>query len=384
MIQVFKHTHIKFMRFKYMAFALSGVLMVIGLINIFVHKGLNYGVDFAGGTLIRVMFREPVPISVVRQSLVDAGLSNSRIQEVGQTQREYMIRTLQPANAAEQDLEAHEIMANKVIDTLRTSEGKTSLEKGLLDLNSIDEKELAAVLEPTAPREAEALAAKVIAFRVDQGLIQDYSQVEGLGVGGEELARLKEKTFIGRITILSRETVGPQVGRDLRQKATQATIWALLGMLGYIALRFKLAYGVAAVLTLFHDTIITVGIFSLTSREVNLPVIAAILTLVGYSLNDTIVIFDRVRDNIKIMRKQDIGDVLDVSINQTLSRTINTSGTTLLVVVALFLFGGDVINDFAFTLLIGIIVGTYSSIYQSCAIVYFWQKIFKSKKGLRR
>jgi preprotein translocase subunit SecF len=384
MIQVFKHTHIKFMRYKYMAFVLSGVLMVIGLVNIFVHKGLNYGVDFAGGTLIRVMFKDPVPISVVRQSLVDAGLSNSRIQEVGQTQREYMIRTLQPPNAAEQDLEAHEIMANQVIDTLRTSEGKANLEKGLLDLNSIDEKELAAVLNPTAPQEADALAAKVIAFRVDQGIIQDYSQVEALGVSSEELARLKEKTFIGRITILSRETVGPQVGRDLRQKATQATIWALLGMLVYIALRFKLAYGVAAVITLFHDTIITVGVFSLTSREVNLPVIAAILTLVGYSLNDTIVIFDRVRDNLKIMRKQDIGDVLDVSINQTLSRTINTSGTTLLVVVALFLFGGGVINDFAFTLLIGIIVGTYSSIYQSCAIVYFWQKIFKSKKGLRR
>jgi preprotein translocase subunit SecF len=384
MIQLFKHTHIKFMRLKYIAFVLSGILMVIGLINIFVHKGLNYGVDFAGGTLIRVMFKSPVPIAEVRQSLIDAGLSNSRIQEVGEGQHEYLIRTLQPANVAEQDLEAHEIMANQVIETLRTSQGKEAIQRGLLDLNSIDQKDLALLLQPVVPEEAEAIADKIIKFRVDQGIIKDYSELQALEIGDKAMALLQEKTFIGRITVLSRETVGPQVGRDLRNKATQATIWALLGMLGYIALRFQLAYGVAAVITLFHDTLITVGIFSLTNREVNLPVIAAILTLVGYSLNDTIVIFDRVRDNLKIMRKQDIGEVLDVSINQTLSRTINTSGTTLLVVVALFLFGGDVINDFAFTLLIGIIIGTYSSIYQSCAIVYFWQKIFKSKKGRRR
>jgi preprotein translocase subunit SecF len=384
MIQLFKRTHIKFMKLKYIAFVFSGVLMVIGLINIFVHKGLNYGVDFAGGTLIRVMFKSPVPIAEVRQSLIDAGLSNSRIQEVGEGQHEYLIRTLQPANVAEQDLEAHEIMANQVIETLRTSQGKEAIQRGLLDLNSIDQKDLALLLQPVVPEEAEAIADKIIKFRVDQGIIKDYSELQALGIGDKAMALLQEKTFIGRITVLSRETVGPQVGHDLRNKATQATIWALLGMLGYIALRFQLAYGVAAVITLFHDTLITVGIFSLTNREVNLPVIAAILTLVGYSLNDTIVIFDRVRDNLKIMRKQDIGEVLDVSINQTLSRTINTSGTTLLVVVALFLFGGDVINDFAFTLLIGIIIGTYSSIYQSCAIVYLWQKIFKSKKGRRR
>jgi preprotein translocase subunit SecF len=183
---------------------------------------------------------------------------------------------------------------------------------------------------------------------------------------------------------LSKETVGPQVGHDLRRKATQATIWALIGMLIYIALRFKFAYGIAAILTLAHDVLVTVGIFSLTNREINLPVVAGILTIVGYSLNDTIVIFDRVRDNLKSLRKHTLQEVLNTSINQTLSRTVITSGTTLLTVVALYTLGGKVINDFAFTMIIGVISGTYSSIYQSCSLLYFWQKIFKPKKGLAK
>jgi preprotein translocase subunit SecF len=153
-------------------------------------------------------------------------------------------------------------------------------------------------------------------------------------------------------------------------------------MLLYIGIRFKFAYGVAAILTLTHDILVTIGIFSLTNREINLPVIAAILTIVGYSLNDTIVIFVRVRDNLKILRKKEFGELLDTSINQTLSRTIITSGTTFITVASLFFFGGEVLNDFAFTMMIGVIVGTYSSIYQSCSILFFWKKFFKPKKGM--
>jgi preprotein translocase subunit SecF len=183
---------------------------------------------------------------------------------------------------------------------------------------------------------------------------------------------------------MSRETVGPQVGKDLRRKATQATIWALLGMLVYIAARFKLAYGVSAILTLTHDVLVTLSVYSFTNREVNLPVIAAVLTIVGYSINDTIVIFDRIRDNLKLMRKSPFEDILNASINQTLSRSIITSGTVFLTVVALFLFGGEVINDFAFTMLVGVISGTYSTIYQSCPIVYYWRKLFGTGKHVRR
>ena len=208
---------------------------------------------------------------------------------------------------------------------------------------------------------------KILSFRKNEGIIQDYAQLqEEEGLSQEVIDFLKEKTFLGSLTVLSKETVGPQVGHDLRNKATQATIWALIGMLIYIGIRFKLAYGISAILTLAHDVVITLAIFSLTNREINLPVIAAILTIVGYSLNDTIVIFDRVRDNLKSLRKHTFQDILDTSINQTLSRTVVTSGTTLLTVLALFLFGGEVINDFAFTMILGVIIGTYSSRNFSC------------------
>ncbi|MGD9347500.1 MAG: protein translocase subunit SecF, partial [Candidatus Aminicenantes bacterium] len=229
----------------------------------------------------------------------------------------------------------------------------------------------------------EGAARQIIAFRVANGIITSYEQIEQeIGISNDIVRSLQDKSILSRLAVLSRESVGPQVGFDLRRKATQATVWALLGMLIYIGIRFKFAYGVAAILTLTHDVLITIGIFSLTNREINLPVIAAILTIVGYSLNDTIVIFDRVRDNLKLLRKKEFDDLLDASINQTLSRTVITSGTTFVTVAALFLFGGEVINDFAFTMMIGVVVGTYSSIYQSCSILYFWKKLFKPKKGM--
>lgn len=374
------------MKLKFFAFSLSGILILGGILNITAGKRLNYGIDFAGGTLIRLMFKEQVPTSEVRENLGNVGLANSRIQELSHSQREYLIRTLQAAGGEiEQELEAHEIIGNKVIEALRGSEEKFALEQGKKDLNSIDETELTLILQSSFPEEAQEIARKILSLRVSEGIIQDYAQLERqAGIRPEVISSLKGNTFLGSLTVLSKETVGPQVGHDLRRKATQATIWALIGMLIYIGIRFKFAYGVAAILTLAHDVLITLGLFSLTNREINLPVIAAILTIVGYSLNDTIVVFDRVRDNLKILRKLEFQDILDTSINQTLSRTVITSGTTFLTVAALFLFGGKVINDFAFTMMIGVIIGTYSSIYQSCPLLFFWNKIFKPKKGMRK
>jgi len=383
-MQIFKNPSFTFMKFKYVAIGFSAIIIIAGILNIILGKGLNYGIDFAGGSLIHIKLREKTSINEVRSALAANGLGNSKIQEVGSTNTEYMIRTMQPEGVEqEQDLEAHEIMGQRVVDVLRTEEGKASFEKGLMDLNSIDEKSLTALLELYVPEEAEDASQKVIAFRIRNGIIRSYEQIEQeTGVSESVINTLKEKTFLSRLAVLSRESVGPQVGFDLRRKATQATVWALLGMLIYIGIRFKIAYGVSAILTLAHDVFFTIGIFSFTNREINLPVIAAILTIVGYSLNDTIVIFDRVRDNLKILRKLDFESLLNTSINQTLSRTIITSGTTFITVLALFLFGGKVINDFAFTMIVGVIVGTYSSIYQSCSILYFWKKLFKPKKGM--
>jgi len=376
-MQIFKKPDFNFMKYKFFAFGLSGIIIIVGIINITKGKGLNYGIDFAGGSLVRVMLKNEIPIDEVRKSLSEIGLEKSRIQEIGANKREYMIRSLQTAEMGqEEEIEAHEIIGNKVIEALRPEEDRVALEKGLKDLNTVDERELTLILEA---------AQKIISFRISEGIIHDYAQLQReTGIDQEVISTLEDKTFLGSLAVLSKETVGPQVGHDLRRKATQAIVWALIGMLIYIGIRFKFAYGVAAILTLAHDVLVTVGIFSLTNREINLPVIAAMLTIVGYSLNDTIVIFDRVRDNLRILRKHEFGGILDTSINQTLSRTVITSGTTFLTVLALYLFGGEVINDFAFTMIIGVITGTYSSIYQSCPLLFFWNKIFKPKKGMRK
>ncbi len=383
-MQIFKKPDFNFMKYKLFAFGLSGIIIIGGIINITKGKGLNEGIDFAGGSLVRVMLKNEIPIDEVRKLLSEVGLEKSRIQEIGASKREYLIRSLQTLGKnQEEEIEAHEIIGNKVIEALRLQEDRATLERGLKDLNTIDERELTLILEASFPEEASAIAQNILSFRIPEGIIQDYAQLQQeRGISQEIIDTLEGKTFLGSLAVLSKETVGPQVGHDLKRKATQAVIWALIGMLIYIGVRFKLAYGVAAILTLAHDVLITLSIFSLTNREINLPVIAAMLTIVGYSLNDTIVIFVRVRDNLRILRKHDFERILDTSINQTLGRTVITSGTTFLTVLALFLFGGEVINDFAFTMIIGVVTGTYSSIYQSCPLLFYWNKIFKPKKGM--
>jgi preprotein translocase subunit SecF len=383
-MQIFKKPNFKFMQFKFFALGLSLIFIIIGIYNISIRKGLEPGIDFAGGALIQIRLKAPYPIAELRQTLRDANIE-SKIQEVGEGEQEYIIRTMLPEGETAEDLEAHEVMADRVVAVLTTEEDNAAVQQGLRDLNNLDIAEIAILLESSFPEEAREISQQIIDLREltdPRGLIETFDQLADAGIREEIIAELEEKTFLGNLAVKRRETVGPQVGYDLRRKATQATVWALIGMLLYIGIRFKFAYGVSAIITLAHDVLITLGIFSLTNREINLPVIAAILTIVGYSLNDTIVIFDRVRDNLKILRKLEFEDILDTSINQTLSRTVITSGTTFLTVASLFFFGGEVINDFAFTMMIGVVIGTYSSIYQSCSILYFWKKIFKPKKGL--
>jgi len=195
-------------------------------------------------------------------------------------------------------------------------------------------------------------------------------------------AWFQANAFTGPFVLLSAENVGPQVGADLQRKALLAIIWSSIGMLAYVAFRFRsIPFGVGAVIAIVHDTLITVGLLALFGREFNLVVVAALLTLVGYSMNDTVVVYDRVRENQKTPKKEALEAVVNRSINQTLSRTILTSGATMLVVLALYFLGGEVLNTFALTLIIGIIVGTYSSIYVAAAIVVIW-KDFRGRRKL--
>jgi preprotein translocase subunit SecF len=201
------------------------------------------------------------------------------------------------------------------------------------------------------------------------------AQGEDASAGRSIIINALNKAFPGQYEVLSATSIGPKVGDDLKRQAVFATLYALAGILVYIAFRFEWIYGAAAVFAVFHDTLVTLGLFSLFNREINLTVIAALLTLVGYSVNDTIVVFDRVRENLKIRRREDLETIMNESINQTLSRTILTSGLTFLTVLALFVFGGEIINHFAFAMVIGIIIGTYSSIAIAAPLVLVYANI---------
>jgi preprotein translocase subunit SecF len=386
-MQIFKKTpSIRFLKYKYVALAATLIIIGAGLVNVLFFKGLKLGVDFGEGTLIRVMFRNAISVGDVREMLKNFGLGSSVIQESGRKNHEFQIRTTETANVKAggvDQLEAHEKLAGRVIDALRGEDGKAELARGLRDLNTMDFKTLSALLEAAFPGRGEALAGPIVAARTAAGIISDTAELAAAGVPADVVSFLKDKTYLGKLTILSRETVGPQVGADLRKKATLATIWSLIGMLVYIAFRFQLAYGVAAILTLTQDVLITLSVYSFTNREINLPIIAAVLTIVGYSINDTIVIFDRVRENQKLFRRETLENIMNLSLNQCLGRTLITSGTVFLTVGALFLFGGEVINDFAFIMLIGTIEGVYSTVYISCPVVLAWQKFFP-KQGRRR
>jgi preprotein translocase subunit SecF len=386
-MQLFKTPHIQFLKYKYVALGITAVIILAGVLNITAFKGLKLGVDFGEGTLLRIMTRTPTNEGAIRDLLGQVGLAKSQVQSSGSSGREFQIRAMESVNtkAAEADqLEAHEALADQVIQALRGDDGKAEMARGLVDLNRIDEKSLTALLESSFPGSGPDAALKVLSYRNQTGIIGGFDEISGIGLKPEIQTFLKEKTYLGKMTVLSRETVGPQVGADLRRKAVQATIWSLLGMLVYIALRFKLEYGVAAIFTLFQDVLITMTVYSFTNREINLPIIAGILTIVGFSINDTIVIFDRVRENQKIMRGKGLEEVMNTSLNQCLGRTIITSGTVFLTVAALFFFGGEVINDFAFLMLIGTVEGVYSTIYLSCPVVLFWQKWFRPKKAGKR
>jgi preprotein translocase subunit SecF len=231
----------------------------------------------------------------------------------------------------------------------------------------------------------EGVSERIFAHRSQLGIFSSVDDVDRVpDVSAAVKSWIKQRCVAGPFTLLSAYNVGPQVGHDLQRKAVLAVIWSIIGMLVYIAVRFDFKFGVGAIVALIHDTLITVGLLSLFNREITLVVVAALLTLVGYSVNDTVVVYDRIRENLKAHRREALPAVINKSINQTLSRTVLTSGLTMLVVIALFFFGGEVLNTFALTLWIGIIVGTYSSIYVASPIVVIWSEFLDRRKAAAR
>jgi preprotein translocase subunit SecF len=390
-MEFFHEPKIDWMGIKWYFISLSLALALTGIISMIVHHGLVYGIDFRGGTLVDVKFSQPPNTDSIRHELDRAGLRNATIQTLGPVSDHAVIIGLDLQTTASSN--ALDTGKQAIVDTLSNLFGKGP--EGKLDFNNASPQTVADHLtadDPlgvgikgldTATKTYRDLADAAVNYRnapPRSGLLADLNDLRNVpGVTPSVISALTKDFYLSSYAITNTKIVGPKVGADLRRQALYVTLAGLGAMLIYIWIRFELIYGVAAVVATFHDVIITLGFFSLLNKEITLTVIAALLTLVGYSMNDTIVVFDRIRENVHATKREDFKSLVDRSINQTLSRTILTSGLTFLAVLSLFLFGGEVIHGFAFCLVVGVIIGTYSSIFiASPIVVYFFQRYAKS------
>ena len=381
-MEFFRDTNIDFLGKKWYFLAFSLVFSMAGLLSMFFWHGVPLSVDFRGGTLVKLKYASTPNEDQVRATLERAGMHGFRIQRLGLAADNELLIALDQKETKEQTLDAGK---NQIIDAL-----KGSAPAGKEDLNNASSLKIKTYLMSNDPlhlgTDADAR------YTAETQAVINYRNVTKSGVLGsvdelsaatkpEVVASLRDGFYLSNFGVRSVEIVGPQVGQQLQTQAKLAVLYSLGGMLIYLGFRFEWIYGIAAVLTVFHDTLITVGAFSLTNKEISLTVIAAILTLIGYSNNDTIVVFDRIAENLKQLRREKLADVVNKSINQTLSRTILTAGLTFLTVLALYLFGGQVLHDFSFALVIGILIGTYSSIAVAAPILVAYQEWRGQKTG---
>ena len=381
MIELFKQPNLDWMGKAKYFYALSGILLLAGWASILFGSGIRYGIDFKGGTNVDVRFAQPPNVDKLRDGLKAQGLGSTEIQSISDIANPNSNEVVIFVEGKGQDDAALQASREKVLTALSATYGVPGSNKP--DFNSATPTSLAAfftekdplLLSVNAGDRYQQLAKKLLDYRDKNynGVITNFDDLSKTdGVTPRVLAAVKDSYALGPFAIRNVEVVGPKVGAELRKQAIYVTLYALGGMLVYIAFRFEWVYGAAAVLAVFHDVLITLGFFSLLHFEISLTVIAALLTLVGYSMNDTIVIFDRIRENNRLLRKESFADVVNKSINQTLSRTILTSGLTFLTVLVLFLMGGQVLRAFSFALVVGIVVGTYSSFGIAAPLVVAW------------
>jgi len=386
-MELFKNTNYDFLGKKWPFIIASLVLTVAGFTSIALRGGLNYGIDFKGGALMTVKFSGPPPLDKIRSTMGHSSKIKSDV-------------TVQNFTGAGSENEVE--IGTELADEKQLNINRQAMEEvlantfgqpagGKVDLNNISAEALADRLrEPLAKagvamseQQLQKLAADLLSYkdRNYSGLITDFNQLASTpGMNPGIMNTLRQECYLSPYHVLQVQMVGPKVGADLRNKAVLATLYALGGMLVYIAFRFEWIYGLGAVIACFHDTLITLGLFSIFNEQISMTVIAALLTLVGYSMNDTIVIFDRIRENLKISRREPLEAVMNRAVNQTLSRTVMTSGLTFLTVIALFIWGGPVLHSFSFALVCGIIVGTYSSVFIASPIVLFWHNYTDVRK----
>jgi preprotein translocase subunit SecF len=310
MRHLFHNANYNFVKVRRRAMMISAIIILAGAVSILLHKGLKESIDFSGGALVEIALEKPVPVQEVRSIVEHAGFGGAEITRFGQ-ESSYLIK----------------------VKELAAESGAGANAAAPADSNMTPERRVAKTIEA-------ALSA---------------------GIQGQ-------KVEVRRV-----ETVGPKVGGELRKAAFLAVIYSLLGILIYISWRFQFRFAVAAIIATAHDALVMLAFFSFAGLEMSVSGIAAILTVVGYSLADTVVVFDRIRENLGLRRREDMGTLINTSINETLSRTIITSGTVMLTLVALLVFGGAVIREFALAMIVGTIAGTYSSIFIAAPILLEWQ-----------
>jgi preprotein translocase subunit SecF len=381
-MEIFKNPNYDFLGKKWLFIGASLVLTVVGIASWVMKGGLKYGIDFTGGANITVRFSGKPPVDKIRQAVSTKIPGEISVQEIAgeneviigtplktdaelQSARGLMSEALTAAFGEQSGkLDFNNASTQMVVDKLRDP-----LQQAGVALNDQQLQEMARAMmeyKNTPPR---------------SGILSSFDELKSVpGVTQGVIDVMKAQSYLPSFSIRGAEVVGPKIGAELRNKAVLATLYALGGMLVYIAFRFEWIYGLAAVIAVFHDVIITLGFFSLFDKEITLNVIAALLTLVGYSMNDTIVVFDRIRETLKFNRRDAFEKVVNDSINQTLSRTTLTSGLTFISALALWIFGGQVLNGFAFALVVGILIGTYSSIFVASPILIFWYNFLESRK----
>ena len=381
-MEIFKNPNFDFLGRKWLFMGIALGLSLAGGVSLIAKGGLRYGIDFKGGALMYVRFADPPQEDRIRAAVSARVPGEITVQRVV-GENEVMIGT------ELRDERALEAARQTMAETLAATFGQPG---GKVDFNNSGQQPLVDALRDPFQRKGVAVSDEQLQNLVKamlnyrdtpprSGLIRSFDELSAVaGVTPPMIATLKEVAYPASYAIRSVEIVGPRIGAELRNKAVLATLYALGGMLVYVGFRFEWIYGVGAILAVLYNTFVTLGLFSLFDKEISLTVVAAMLTLVGYSMNDTVVVFDRIRENLKLARREPLEPLVNRSLNQTLSRTILTGGLTFLMSVLLLIFGGQTLNGFAFALVVGIVVGTYSSVFIASPVLILWHNYREKRK----
>lgn len=376
-MRIFENLNYDFLGKRKFAYAISGILFLIGVISV-VTRGFHFGIDFKGGSEIVLQFEKPVEISKVRGYVDNIGLGYVEVKTFG-GETGVMIRTDQqviPTTVYPQVVDAIEREIENVMPGVPRQ--------------IIDSTASSITYALQNPDTTNILVDALFSAGFQSGKISEEpdntQMIVSVGISDWIKENLREKVTDNSFTVLKEDIVGPKIGDELKQDAVLAIFFALIAILIYLGFRFKFVFAFGAVAALFHDVLITLGLFSVLygiipglNLDIDITIVAAFLTLIGYSINDTVIVFDRIRENLKIHKTRPLFDLMNTSISQTMSRTVLTGGTTIITVLVLLIFGGEVLRGFAFTLFFGIIIGTYSSIFVASTLVYEYATKYKKK-----